>query len=255
MKKKSLIIITTGLLFLDILFFSSSQFMEAQAPSIEKSTNKIELSQKTKSTSQSDIHIKNKKAQKIYKKNKDILVLVNMDSALDDYYDADLKSICNGRLMASEKIYDDLVKMLAAANSEGYKYWIASAWRSREKQQSLVDEDVRNEMQKGLSYDEALQKTYEETMPAGHSEHETGLALDILCSGNTNMDASQESEPGNIWLRENCHRFGFILRYPEDKSDITKIHYEPWHFRYVGKEAATYMKKHDLTLEEFWELL
>lgn len=255
MTKKSLIIITAGILFLDVLFFSGSLSMEAQAPSIEKIANKIEHSENAKNTSQSDIHLKNKKALKIYKKNKDNLVLVNIDSALDEAYNANLKSICNGRLMASETIYNDLVKMLAAANAEGYTYWIASAWRSREKQQRLIDEDVRNEIQKGLSYDEALQKTYEETMPAGHSEHETGLALDILCSGNTNMDISQENEPGNIWLRENCHRFGFILRYPENKSDITKIHYEPWHFRYVGKEAANYMKKHDLTLEEFLELI
>lgn len=252
MNKKSLIIIATGVLILGILFFPASQFMEAQAPTIEENDNITKIPE---NTNPPDTKIKNKKAHKIYKKNKNTLILVNTDISLDESYDANLKSICNGRLMASEMLYDDLVEMLAAAKEDGYQYWIASAWRSREKQQKLVDEDVRNEMLKGLSYDEALQKTYEETMPAGHSEHETGLALDILCSENTNMDTSQEYEPANIWLRENCYRFGFILRYPEDKSDITKIQYEPWHFRYVGKESSKYMKKHDLTLEEFWELI
>ena len=145
--------------------------------------------------------------------------------------------------------------MLSDAQAYGYRYWIASAYRSAEKQQRLVDEDVQSEMKKGLSYDEALRQTYKETMPAGHSEHETGLALDILCSDNTNMDISQAEEPANIWLKENSYRYGFILRYPKEKEAITGIAYEPWHFRYVGKKAAAYMTKHTLTLEEFWDRL
>ena len=110
-------------------------------------------------------------------------------------------------------------------------------------------------MQKGMSKEQALREVYKETMPAGHSEHETGLALDILCAGNMRMDQTQEQEPGNIWLRKNSWKYGFILRYPRDKKPVTGINYEPWHFRYVGKEAAAYMQKHDLTLEEFWERL
>lgn len=194
-------------------------------------------------------------AKKIYRRNKKILVLVNAEHPLDQSYQAELQPICSGRLNASAYLYDSLVQMLADAGEEGFSYWIASAWRSREKQQRLVDEDVRNAMQRGLSYDEALAETYKETMPAGHSEHETGLALDILCSGNMNMDASQEGEAGNIWLRKNCFRYGFILRYPKEKEKITGVHYEPWHLRYVGKEAAAFLQKHDLTLEEYWQLL
>lgn len=195
------------------------------------------------------------KAKKIYKRNKKILVLVNADHALDESYQANLQPICKGRLSASACLYDSLVQMFADAAEEGFSYWIASAWRSREKQQKLIDEDVRSAMQRGLSYEDALAETYKETMPAGHSEHETGLALDILCSGNMNMDASQAEEPGNIWLRENCFRYGFIFRYPKEKEEITGVNYEPWHLRYVGKEAAAFLKKHDLTLEEYWQLL
>lgn len=193
-----------------------------------------------------------KKAQEIYEGNKKILVLVNASNELSQDYDPKLRTICNGRLQASRHLYDSLVDMLSAASEEGYQFWIASAWRSREKQQKLVDEDVQEAMRKGMSYEEALQETYKETMPAGYSEHETGLALDILCAGNTVLDQSQEKEPGNRWLRKNSWRYGFILRYPSEKEKVTGIRYEPWHFRYVGKKAAAYMHKYDLTLEEFW---
>ncbi len=195
------------------------------------------------------------KVQDIYQKNKRNLILVNADHALQETYDASLQTICNGRLQASKRLYSSLVDMLEAASDEGYHYYIASAWRSREKQQKLVDEDVQKEMQKGLSYKKALEETYKETMPAGHSEHETGLALDILCKGNPHMDTSQMKEPANLWLRKNSWRYGFILRYPKGKERITGVNYEPWHFRYVGKEAAAYMHQHDMTLEEFWEKL
>lgn len=194
--------------------------------------------------------------QKLYEENKTLLVLVNKEHALEDAsYENNLRNICNGRLQASKALYGDLVDLLAAAGEDGYQYWIASAYRSRERQQELVDEDVARYMAQGMSKQEALAKTYEQTMPAGKSEHETGLALDILCSENLNMDETQAKEPGNQWLVEHAHEFGFILRYPKDKEEITGISYEPWHFRYVGKEAAAFLREYDLTLEEFWELL
>lgn len=196
-----------------------------------------------------------KKVKDIYEAHKKELVLVNASHELDEDYDASLRSICGGRLQASERMYRPLVELLAAAEEEGHQYWIASAWRSRGKQQKLVDEDVRRAMDQGMTREQALKETYKETMPAGYSEHETGLALDILCSGNMRMDQSQKKEPGNVWLRENSWRYGFVLRYPEDKEKITGIRYEPWHFRYVGKQAAAYMHENKLTLEEFWERL
>lgn len=196
-----------------------------------------------------------KKAQDIYVSEKENLVLVNADHKLSKDYDVSLRSICGGRLQASERMYRSLVDMLAAASDEGYQYWIASAWRSREKQQKLVDEDVRRLVAQGMSREKALEETYKETMPAGYSEHETGLALDILCSENMQMNQSQKEEPGNKWLCKNSWRYGFVLRYPEDKEKITGIRYEPWHFRYVGKKAAAYMHENKLTLEEFWARL
>lgn len=188
----------------------------------------------------------------LYEEYGELLILVNKEHGLEEeVYRDNLRNICNGRLLASKALYKDLVDLLAAAGAEGYQYWIASAYRSRERQQELVDEDVTRYMAQGMRRQEALEKTYEQTMPAGCSEHETGLALDILCSENVNMDLSQALEPGNRWLTEHAHEYGFILRYPEGKEYITGIFYEPWHFRYVGKEAAQYLYENELTLEEF----
>lgn len=213
------------------------------------SHNKMESKQKDKKDSyRAEETIT--KPKTLYIDKTDVLVLVNKDNKIPDDFKADLMYISNGRLQASRVIYNDLTDMLEDAGREGYSYWIASAYRSREKQQKLVDEDVNEYMKQGMGYDEALKKTYEETMPAAYSEHETGLALDILCSNNTVMNQSQEYEPGNQWLRENSYKYGFILRYPENKEDITKINYEPWHFRYVGKKMAKLMYEEDITLEE-----
>lgn len=189
--------------------------------------------------------------RRIIRQNEELCVLVNKEKELDPLFDSHLRSICDGRLLVSDWMYQDLTKMLQAAVDAGYDYWIASAYRSRERQQELVDEDVAALMRKGKSRADALEETLRETMPAGHSEHETGLALDILCSENTNMDESQAGEPANQWLVSHCSEYGFILRYPKDKESVTGIAWEPWHFRYVGREAARYMTEYGLTLEEF----
>ncbi len=186
-----------------------------------------------------------------YSSGSGLLVIANKDYELPEDYDPGLRTICNGRLQAAAVMYDDLTAMLKDAGREGYDYWIASAYRSRKRQQELIDEDVEELMKRGMGYDEAMEKTLEETLPAGHSEHETGLSLDILCAGNTKMDYSQAEEPGNRWLKEHCAKYGFILRYPPEKAEITGIAFEPWHFRYVGKKAAKEIMERGITLEEY----
>ena len=91
----------------------------------------------------------------------------------------------------------------------------------------------------------------QETMPPGYSEHETGLAVDIVSFGYQVLDGKQENTNENKWLRENCSKYGFILRYPKEKEEITGISYEPWHFRFVGKEAAEEITRQGITLEEY----
>lgn len=192
-------------------------------------------------------------ARVLYEQNSNLLVLVNKDH--ENTLEPNLKSICNGRLKASKDAYDDLCAMLEAGSDNGYSYWIASAYRSKEKQQNLIDQGVSKNRKKGMNKTEALEEVLKESMPAGYSEHETGLAFDILASSNTTMDQSQKNTKENKWMVKHCYEYGFILRYPKDKEDITKISYEPWHFRYVGRDAAKFIYENGLTLEEYYELL
>ena len=90
-------------------------------------------------------------------------------------------------------------------------------------------------------------------MPAGCSEHQTGLCCDITDYYQPTKNSSLDDIPTLVWLRENCADYGFIWRFPSDKSDITGVMGESWHFRYVGVEAAHYIMDNHLTLEEFWQ--
>lgn len=195
------------------------------------------------------------RALQIYQNNEKFLILVNKDHELDQDFDPGLRSICNRRLKASRYLYDDLTQMLEGGQQQGHQFWVASAYRSRQKQQALVNTDVKKWRKTGMNEEEALAKTLETVMPAGYSEHETGFALDILDSENPVLDNTQDRYAGNQWLREHCWEYGFVLRYPKDKEVVTGIAYEPWHFRYVGKDAAAFMKEQGLTLEEFWEII
>lgn len=187
--------------------------------------------------------------------NENLLILVNKDNKLSEEYYVNLKLLNDNVHSVAEVIYDDLECMLADGSDNGLSFCIASAYRSYEYQQSLIDEYISEAMAEGLSYKEACVQVFMESMPPGYSEHETGLAVDIVAADYQMLDGGQELTAENKWLRENCYKYGFILRYPEDKEDITGISYESWHFRYVGKRAAGYITKNNLTLEEYLELI
>ncbi len=110
-------------------------------------------------------------------------------------------------------------------------------------------------MNRGLSYMEAYQRGSRIVAVPAASEHRLGLALDIVSNTYKNLDEGFAGTPAGIWLAENSYKYGFILRYPKDKEDITGIDYEPWHFRYVGVDAATVITERGITLEEFWDEL
>ncbi|MEG2295621.1 MAG: M15 family metallopeptidase, partial [Oscillospiraceae bacterium] len=114
-----------------------------------------------------------------------------------------------------------------------------------------VDEYIKN----GMSEEIAKKEAAKLIAPPGYSEHNLGLATDIITKGFWNKYADLipefENDPGYTWLIENCAEYGFILRYPKNKTIITGIVYEPWHYRYVGKEAAKFIMDKNLTLEEF----
>lgn len=247
------------LIFVSVLLVQKVFAHDTNLVNISEIQTKTQLDKNSKTTKNeksknNTIPHLNQEAIRIYNNNKALLTLVNKEHVCQEQI-FPLREICKGRLEAADILYSDLCQMLMDADNAGYRFWIASAYRSAQKQQALVNEDVANAMEQGLTYEDALAKTYEETMPAGYSEHQTGLALDILSAENMKMDISQENTPQNQWLQKHCYEYGFILRYPKEKESITKIAYEPWHFRYVGKQAAKYMKEKQLTLEEFYEQL
>ncbi|MCD8037362.1 MAG: M15 family metallopeptidase [Clostridiales bacterium] len=185
--------------------------------------------------------------------NSRFLILVNKDNPLPDDYTVTLKTLNNGYSQVDEDIYDALSQMLSDGSEEGLSFCIASAYRSSEWQEEILAEDISTYMGQGMDYNSACEEALKQVMPPGYSEHETGLALDIVSADYQLLDDNQETTAENIWLRENCWKYGFILRYPADKEDITQISYESWHFRYVEEESAEYITGNGLCLEEYLE--
>ena len=161
---------------------------------------------------------------------------------------------------AAYSIHETALKALTAmcleAEASGiYGIDLTSAYRSYEKQSTLFNTYCEREMTKNPMLSrkeaEAIVETY--SCRPGTSEHQTGLAVDLRLRGDdrTLLEESFGDTEAGKWLAENCERFGFILRFPKDKTHITGIQYEPWHFRFVGYEAANEMKKLGMCLEEY----
>ncbi|MDO4323548.1 MAG: M15 family metallopeptidase [Lachnospiraceae bacterium] len=181
-----------------------------------------------------------------------LLTLVNKEHALPEDYEIQLYWLQNKSCAVSVDMYDALRDMLTEGSADGREFVVASGYRDAAYQQQLLDEDIEASMaQEGLTWQQAYEKETRETMPPGYSEHETGLAVDIVSLNYQILDELQEDTPENQWLQENCSKYGFILRYPKGKEDITGIDYESWHFRYVGKAAAKEITSRGITLEEY----
>lgn len=179
------------------------------------------------------------------------ILLVNKDHPLSDTYRPNLVTLHNYGVEVDSSIFEALNQMLTAGEKEGLTFWIASAYRSTERQRELLDEDIEDLMRQGYSCSEAYEEAVRETMPVGCSEHATGLAVDIVAKDYQMLDEKQGRTAEMKWLQENCSQYGFILRYPEGKEDITKVDYESWHFRYVGVDAAKEIMEQGITLEEY----
>lgn len=179
------------------------------------------------------------------------LILVNKEYKLPDDYEVTLKRLPDKTNRSADIAYDALMDMLSDGRKEGLNFEICSSYRSVARQQELIDEDVNALMRKGYSYEEAYEETIRETMPPGYSEHSTGLAFDIVALSYQILDEKQEKTAEVQWLQEHCYDYGFILRYPKGKEDITGIDYESWHYRYVGMETASYIKEKEITFEEY----
>ncbi len=193
------------------------------------------------------------------------LFLVNTEHRLDENYAPDdLTDVANTRpdrskVQMREYAAKALEALFLEAEKQGMTYVnpssgqplnVISAYRTYAYQQQLLDKWIDYYSAYG---DQAEQMATREVQYPGASEHQTGLCCDML--NLTGTDTSFENERAGQWLAENCYKFGFILRYPKDKVEITGISYEPWHFRYVGRYHATKMHELGMCLEEYMDYL
>lgn len=172
-------------------------------------------------------------------------VLVNTENTVDaSFAPPEVVGLSDSKCPVDSRIADALTAFANAASAEGLPVYLSSGYRSYNEQAA----NLQRKLDQGYSYDIAI------TIVAapGTSEHQTGLCCDITDVYHELKTPSElEQTATYIWMSEHCQEYGFIVRYPKGKEDVTGIIYEPWHFRYVGVDAATYIMENDITLEEF----
>lgn len=178
------------------------------------------------------------------------LVLINETYPLDTEYRPELAEAVEGKFVDA-RILSDLSEMLEDAVADGMQMYVCSAYRDYQSQWEVFNTTMVDWINQGKSPLEAYEETKKSVAVPGTSEHASGLALDIVSTKYGELDDKQAETEEAKWLAENCWRYGFILRYPPEKSAVTGIVFEPWHYRYVGKEAAKEIKEKDITLEEY----
>ena len=179
------------------------------------------------------------------------IMLVNKQHPIPEDYEFPLGTI-TGTMRCDERIITPLLDMMKAANSEGISLIICSPYRDMNRQTMLFDTKIDKYMAAGMSYMEAYNLASQAVTVPGSSEHQVGLAIDIITDGYSSLDEGFGNTNAGKWLAANSYKYGFILRYPAGKEHITSIEFEPWHFRYVGVDAATFMVQNDICLEELW---
>lgn len=181
------------------------------------------------------------------------LKLVNNNNVLSSSFAPDVSEIVDGQYFDSRAV-DALYAMLDGAKMQGFSTYVSTAYRPFSTQAWIFNGKASQIAWPDGDLVEAERLAREIVAYPGTSEHQLGLAVDIIDSANTSLIAEDvEDMPLLLWLKEHCYEYGFILRYPKDKEEITGW-YEPWHFRYVGTEAAKYIMENNLCLEEFIDL-
>ena len=181
------------------------------------------------------------------------LILVNKQHPIPDDYEFNLGTI-SGSMQCDERVISPLFDMLKAARADGVNLIVCSPYRDLGRQTMLFGNKVDRYMGGGMSYMDAYNLASQAVTVPGSSEHQIGLAIDIITDGYSSLDEGFGETAAGKWLADNSAKYGFILRYPSGKEEITSIEYEPWHFRYVGVDAAGVITDNGLCLEEFWNL-
>ncbi len=179
------------------------------------------------------------------------LLLVNGEHPLPEGFPVpELTQLKNGHAVDS-RAYPALQRMMDDCRAAGLQPVICSSWRSWDTQERLFAAEVENWLARGYIRQEAEEQAARWVARPGASEHQTGLAVDIVDLSYQLLDEGQEDTPVQRWLMAHCAEYGFILRYPTDKGAVTGVGYEPWHYRYVGAAAARAMLEGGLCLEEY----
>lgn len=174
------------------------------------------------------------------------LVLVNSEYPIREEFDGELTELRYGQKVDS-RIYPDLQAMFDEMRADGLSPRVVEGYRTREEQEKRLEDKISEYMGYGKSREEARELALEWEAEPGHSEHELGICVDISSEKGDNESANAVWE----WLDANCGRFGFIKRYPNDKIAVTGVRGEPWHYRYVGSEAAQEIMEKGIALEEY----
>ncbi len=175
------------------------------------------------------------------------LILVNRDHAVSPDYEVELVTLRNGQ-QVDRRIYPDLQEMFDAMRADGIYPIVASGYRTEQKQRQLLNDKIGEYEEKGYSRWRARKKALAWVSRPGTSEHQLGIAVDI-----NQEDSRSTARQVYGWLEKNAHLYGFICRYPGEKAAITGVSNEPWHYRYVGREAAGQIRKQGICLEEYLE--
>lgn len=186
------------------------------------------------------------------------LILVGPWNELPEEFNPELVEVDNQQRIDA-RIEEAWNNWYQAALEAGHRLFFASGYRSIELQETNFNQTVQENLNAGMSEEEAIESAKEYLTEPGYSEHHTGLALDIVDEewivAGKGLIPEYETQASQQWLVDTMTDYGFILRYPEGKEEITGILYEPWHFRYVGLENAQFMVEHELVLEEYLDLL
>lgn len=179
------------------------------------------------------------------------LTVVNLSYCLPEGYEPKLAAAVEGSsVQLDERVAPQYAAMYAAAKADGCTLTPYSGYRSYTRQKNNFDRKVEYYQKQGFSEADAILKTRERILPAGHSEHNMGFAMDVV-SASADFVSTKEY----AWLTAHAHEYGFIQRYPENKTQLTGVMYEPWHWRYVGEKAAKEMHASGQCLEEYLGLV
>ena len=180
-------------------------------------------------------------------------LLVNPWNPVPQDWKGELVKLDNG-MQVDKRMYDALNTMLDDCRAAGLDVRVCSAYRTQATQTRLHNNKIARLRAAGYSAEKAREEAARWVAAPGTSEHQTGLAVDLVSGAYQILDEKQADTPEQQWLMAHCWEYGFILRYPTEKSSLTGIGYEPWHYRYVGPDVAKVLERSGLCLEEYVSL-